>query len=48
MQTVTKDYLALVTTFETSQTTDDVRLEVVKEIADDLEVIDNNLKSDTN
>lgn len=37
MQTVTKDYLALVTTFETTQT-DDVRLEVVKEIADDLEV----------
>lgn len=37
MQSVTKDYLALVTTFETTQT-DDVRLEVVKEIADDLEV----------
>lgn len=37
MQTVTKDYLALVSQFETAQT-DDVRFEVVKEIADDLEV----------
>lgn len=42
MQPVTKDYLALITTFETAHQTDDVRLEVVKTIADDLEILVNN------
>lgn len=37
MQTVTKDYQSLIQTFETAQT-DDARLDIVKEIAEDLEV----------
>ena len=40
MQTMTKDYLNLITTFETA-IDDDTRLEIVKEIADDLEVSSN-------